>query len=182
VFVVRSTRENLTKRWTELHFERGLSSASGEAGVSASVDATNRKRAHGVEMWRAKWRRHGQRALERKVRRGDKARGQWTAFDDNVSSRFLNQKRAEQRGTWKVANEQSGAVEEKEKNLASHNRNVPVWKVATQERSRKGQRASASSAGKHGWRRARQAQSQTRQWVASRAYSAYAKNFKTEKW
>ncbi len=29
--------------------------------------------------------------------------------------------------------EQSGAVEEKKKNLASHNRNVSVWKVATQD-------------------------------------------------
>ena len=37
------------------------------------------------------------------------------------------------RGTWEVANKQSGAVEEKEKNLASHNRNVPVWKVAIQD-------------------------------------------------
>ena len=50
-----------------------------------------------------------------------------------MGSRFLTQKRAEQRGTWEVANTQSGAVEEKEKNLASHNRNVSMWKVATQD-------------------------------------------------
>ena len=54
-------------------------------------------------------------------------------LNKNVGSRFLTQKRAEQRGTSEVANKQSGAVEEKKKNLASHNRNVAVWKVATQD-------------------------------------------------
>jgi hypothetical protein len=52
-----------------------------------------------------------------------------------VGSRFLTQKRAEQGGTWEVADKQSGAVEKKKKNLASHhdNRNVSVWKVAAQD-------------------------------------------------
>ena len=48
-------------------------------------------------------------------------------------SRVFAQERAEQGDTWEVANKQSGAVEEKEKNLASHNRNVSMWKVATQD-------------------------------------------------
>ena len=39
-----------------------------------------------------------------------------------------------------VANKQSGAVEEKEKNLASHNRNVSVWKVATQDQEKANKR------------------------------------------
>ena len=63
-----------------------------------------------------------------------------SVFDDNVGSRFLTQKRAEQRGTWKVANKQSGAVEEKKKNLASHNENVPVWKVAIQDQEEANER------------------------------------------
>jgi hypothetical protein len=73
-----------------------------------------------------------------------------------------------------VANKQSGAVEENEKNLASHNRNVPVWEVAIQdqETANKRVKASESDAERHGWRRARQAQSRTRQWVTSKAYSS----------
>ena len=48
-------------------FRKGLPSAPGGAGESASVDAINRRRTHGVEMWHTKWRRHGHRELERKV-------------------------------------------------------------------------------------------------------------------
>jgi hypothetical protein len=72
--------------------------------------------------------------MERKVRRGDEARGQRITLNDNVVSGFSTQERAEQRGTWEVANKQSCAVEEKKKNLASYYRNVPVWKVASQDR------------------------------------------------
>ena len=34
---------------------KGLSSAPGGAGESASVDAINRRRTHGVERWHTKW-------------------------------------------------------------------------------------------------------------------------------
>jgi hypothetical protein len=85
------------------------------------------------------------------VRRGNKARGQWTAFNNNVVSRFLTQKRTEQRGTWKVANEQSGAVEEKKKNLASHNRNVHVWKVSTQDQETATERKSECERCRKAW-------------------------------
>ena len=53
-FVVKRTREKATKRWRELHFERGCQALLG-AGESASVDAINRRRTHGVEMWHTKW-------------------------------------------------------------------------------------------------------------------------------
>jgi hypothetical protein len=128
-FVEKSTREKATRRWRELHFERGCQArlvkrVCPQAWMQLTAEGLMGLRCDAAS---AQWRRHGQRVLERKARvrrQGNKARGQWTAFDDNVGSRFLTQKRAEQRGTWKVANEQSchGAVEEKEKNLASPNR------------------------------------------------------------
>jgi hypothetical protein len=50
-FFVRSTREKATRRWRPGNFTlKGLSSATGESGVPTRVDATCRRRAHGVEM------------------------------------------------------------------------------------------------------------------------------------
>ena len=81
-------------------------------------------------MCRAKWRRrgHGQRALERKVRRGDKVRGQWSAVNDNVGSRLLTQKRAEQRGTWKVATNRAVLWKRRRRTLQVITRTFPCGK------------------------------------------------------
>ena len=68
---------------------------------------SDKRRAHGVEMWCAQWRYHEQRVREQKVRRGNKARGQWITLNDNVVSGVSTQKRAEKRGTWEAANKQS---------------------------------------------------------------------------
>ena len=56
-FVVRSTRERATKRWRELHFERGCQARLGRRVNPQAwiISAINRRRTHGIEMWRAKW-------------------------------------------------------------------------------------------------------------------------------
>ena len=65
------------------------------------------------------------------IKRGDNGMLSTTTWAEG----FLLRKgpAAEQRGTWEGANKQRGAVKERKKNLASHNRNVSVWKVATQD-------------------------------------------------
>ena len=72
-FVVKSTRERATKRWRELHFERGC-----QARLGRRVNP---------QAW--------MQLTEEGLTGCDKARGQRHAVNNNVGSRFLTQKRAE---------------------------------------------------------------------------------------